>query len=271
MVTTTTAGWQLQGTAAAAYERWLVPTIFAPMAHRLVSLAGLGPGQRVLDVACGTGIVARTAAAVVGPTVVGLDVNPEMLAVAREASRPGEPAIEWRLGDVARLPLDDEGFDAVLCQQALQFFPDPVGALAEMRRVAVPGGTIAVSMLRGLDHHPVYAHVVAALHQHVGSAAAAMMASPFAFGGTSRCREVAETAGLQDVSVRIVIGQERFPTVRELLRREAASSPLAAELGTIERSRLDALVADLQERLADWVDDAGLVFANETHLVTARA
>jgi ubiquinone/menaquinone biosynthesis C-methylase UbiE len=128
--------------AAEVYESAFVPGFFAQWAPLLCDAAGVGPGDEVLDVACGTGIVARTAAERVVPSgrVVGVDLNEAMLAVARRVG----PGIEWRQGDVSALPFLDAAFDRVLCQMALMFFPDRVGALREMARVAHPGATAAV-------------------------------------------------------------------------------------------------------------------------------
>ncbi len=132
--------WQVMGNAAEIYQRALVPAIFGPWAPRVVELAGLRPGERVLDVACGTGVVARLAAEAVGADgrVAALDMNPGMLAVAAAVPAKGA-AIEWIEGSAEALPFADAGFDAVCCQLGLQF-PDREGALHEMARVAVPGG-----------------------------------------------------------------------------------------------------------------------------------
>lgn len=125
----TASGWQLQGSAADAYEEYLVPAIFRACAVRLLDVVGVEEGQRVLDVACGTGVVARLAADRVGASgeVTGVDVNPEMLATARRAANalgPSAAVVEWREADVASLPFADGRFDVVLCQEAVQFFPD---------------------------------------------------------------------------------------------------------------------------------------------------
>ena len=122
-----TETFQLSMAAAEAYEARFVPALFAEWAPHLVELAGVAPGQAVLDVACGTGIVARTAADTLegAGRVVGLDLNEAMLAVARRV----RPDIEWRQGDAASLPFPDGSFDTVLCQMALMFFPDRARAL----------------------------------------------------------------------------------------------------------------------------------------------
>src|SRR5262245_42240190 len=125
------------GNAAEIYEHHMVPAIFGPWAEDLLGLAVPQAGERVLDVACGTGVVARLAAQSVGPsgTVVRLDLNPGMLMVARTLRLPPSAQIEWREGNVSAISLPDGAVDLVLCQQGLQFFPDRPGALREMRRV----------------------------------------------------------------------------------------------------------------------------------------
>jgi SAM-dependent methyltransferase len=139
-----------------AYERRLVPALFGGWAASLVELAALGPGQRVLDVACGTGIVARLGAAKVGVTglVIGLDIDPAMISGAREMSTGMVPEIGWCEGDAQALPFLDESFEVVLCQQGLQFFSDGVAALEEMHRILAPKGRLAVSVWRGVQHAP---------------------------------------------------------------------------------------------------------------------
>ena len=124
---TTTEDFQVSHEAAEQYEARFVPAIFAEWAPLLADITGVGPGQAVLDVACGTGIVARTVADRVTGSgrVVGVDLNGGMLAVARRV----RPDIDWRQADVADLPFPDGSFDVVLCQMALMFFPDRVGAL----------------------------------------------------------------------------------------------------------------------------------------------
>ena len=122
----------LAGSPAEIYERYMVPGIFGHWTQELLDLAGPRPGERVLDVACGTGIVARQAAERVSRTghVVGLDYHAGMLAQARSLSLAGGLPIEWREADAQRPPLSDGSFDLVLCQHGLQFFPDRPAAFA---------------------------------------------------------------------------------------------------------------------------------------------
>lgn len=270
--TTTGAGWQLAGSAAEAYEAHLVPIIFTELAERLVAAAGVGPGQRVLDAACGTGVVARAASALVGENgrVTGVDINPDMLATARRVADEAGTAIEFMQADISDLPFGDGVFDVALCEEALQFTTDPTAVLRELVRVTAPGGRMAASVFRGLDRHEVYATFARLLGEHAGPDAETMMSSPFAFGGAERLRAVAGDAGLVDVEIRIGVGSERFASVADFVAQEAASSPLAGPLGELSEVRRDALVADLTDALADHLDDAGLAFPNETQVLTAR-
>lgn len=269
---TGTDGWQLDGDSAAAYERYLVPGMFAPWADELVAAAAVSPGARVLDVGCGTGIVARRAAARAGSdgTVVGLDPNDGMLAVAREAAAEQELSIDWRRGDAADIPFADGAFDAVVCQQVLQFLPDPVSALREMRRVLRPDGRLAVAVWRSIEFHPSYVTVAAALERHVGDEAAAMMRSPFPSWSRSDLHDLVADAGFESAAVTIGIGSMRYPSPAEFVRREAASSPLSGPLGSISAAVRDALVRDVTEGIGDYIDDEGVVFPMETFLVVAR-
>ena len=138
----------------------------------------------MLDVACGTGIVARTAAGRVGPggAVTGLDLNEAMLAVARRV----RPDLTWRQGDAAALPFESGTFDAVLSQMALMFFPDPAGALREMARVARPGGAVAVLIPAGTDRNPPFLRFADIVARHAGPAARALVGTYFALGDRAR-------------------------------------------------------------------------------------
>ncbi len=155
------------GTPGEIYEHHAVPAIFARWAPELVELAGVQPGERVLDVACGTGVVTRLLADRVGSTgrVVGLDLNAGMLAAARAAAV--NPTIEWLEGNVMSMSLPDATFDAVVCQQGFQFFPDKPLALREMRRVLVSGGRLALSVWRSVEQVPGFRVLQEALARRI--------------------------------------------------------------------------------------------------------
>lgn len=266
------SGWQLEGDSAAAYEKYLVSAFASDWATRLVDFAEVVEGERVLDVGCGTGIVARTAAPVVGNpgSVTGVDINEDMLDVARRVSADIEPPIDWRCQDATSLDFPDESFDVVLSQQALQFIPDQDAALAEMRRVLTPNGRLAFSLNRSLAHNQPYAVLADALDQHVGTQAGDGIRSIFTDVSVEGLRGLVEDAGFHDVHVRIEIPTVRYPSAAEMLRREAASSPLAGPVSELTPETREKLVQDLADALAPYVDDDGLLLPISMYLVSAR-
>ncbi|ABI58353.1 Methyltransferase type 11 [Nitrosomonas eutropha C91] len=143
---------------AEVYERYLSRAIADPWTRVLLEFASPKPGERVLDLACGTGSVARQVAPMVGVSgqVLALDINSEMLDVGRAQPPPAGASILWQEGDATRLELPDDAFDLVLCQQGFQFFPDRVGSGREMRRVLRDGGSAVISVWQSLNSHPVY-------------------------------------------------------------------------------------------------------------------
>eukprot|EP01137_Pigoraptor_chileana_P022419 Opistho-2@6959 len=147
---------------AEVYEQYLGQTIAEPFARALTERAAPRHGERVLDLACGTGAVARQVAPLVGAEgkVLGIDISAAMLSVARSLPVPDGAPIEWLEGDATALKLADRVFDLVLCQQGLQFFSDRRAALLEMRRVLDMGGRLALSVWQGLDHHPMYSALI---------------------------------------------------------------------------------------------------------------
>src|SRR5687767_6738409 len=202
---------RLSAAAAELYESQFVPALFAEWAPRLIDLARVAPGQSVLDVACGTGIVARTVADLQRGKgrVVGLDLNEAMLGVAQRV----RPEIEWRQGDAARLPFPDGSFDVVLCQMAFMFFPDRMQVLREMARVVTATGTVAFSVPGQLGSQPAYAPFVEMAARHAGPEATGLLGTYFASGDLDELRRLVETAGLDVAATRTHLGTVRCPSV----------------------------------------------------------
>lgn len=250
--------------AAEAYEAAFVPAFFAQWAPTLCDAAGIDPGQKVLDVACGTGIVARTAAEIVGATnVVGVDINEAMLTVARRV----RPDIDWRHGDAGALPLPDRGYDAVLCQMALMFFPERAAALREMGRVAAAGGTVAVLVPSGLDAQPAYGPLVDMAARHAGTEARSLLSTYFACGDLGELRRLFEVAQLRVTATTGHAGTARFPSVDALVATEVESTPLRERISddVYERIRLGA-----HDVLAPFTAGDGTLAAPfECHVVVA--
>ena len=260
------------GSGPEIYERHMVPSIFGPWAVDLVKLAAPEPGERVLEVACGTGIVARLAAQYVGPTgrVVGLDLNSGMLTVARSAS-VGIENIEWREGNAMAMPLSDKTFDLVFCQQGLQFIPDRLASLKEMQRVLVPGGRLAVSVWSSIDNSPGFSLFAAALGDHIGPEAASLMRLPFSLASERELRSLVELAGFRNAKIYPASKKLTFPSPDEFVKRYVAASPLASTVARADGRSQQALLETMGEALQSHVKSNGLTFPIETHFVLAHA
>lgn len=199
-------------TAAEIFDRLFLPAMCTPWAIRVVEAARLAPGDRVLDIACGTGAVTAEALRRVGPNgmVAGLDLNPEMLAVARRKL----PDLDWREGRAEALPFQDDTFDAVLCQFGLMFFSDRDQAMREMRRVLRPGGRIVVAVWDRLERTPGYAALTHLVEQHLGLDAGKPIRDSFALGDVDLVRDLLEAAEISSVKAISIEAKARFPSLQ---------------------------------------------------------
>ncbi|MBB3085388.1 methyltransferase domain-containing protein [Geodermatophilus sabuli] len=261
-----TETFQISAEAAELYEARFVPAIFAEWAPLLADAAGVRPGQAVLDVACGTGIVARTVADRLGGTgrVVGVDLNEAMLGVARRV----RPDLEWRQGDVAALPFPERTFDAVLCSMALMFFPDRTAALREMARVIRPGGVVALCVPAALDDQPAYGPFVEMAVQHAGPEARSLLGAYWACGDVDELRAAVTAAGLTRVGTRTHLGTAAFDSAEALAVTEVEGSPLAQRITPEVYERIRAGARDVLAPFA--TPDGTLPAPFRGHLVAAR-
>ncbi len=256
------------GTPPQNYERFFVPAIGAPLAADLLEVAALCPGERVVDVACGTGVVARLSAEVVGDSgsVVGVDANPGMLAVARSAVISKRP-IEWHEASAESMPLPDATFDAVLCQMGLQFMADKRAALREMGRVLVPGGRLVLNVP---GPTPKLFRVLAeALTRHVNPDAAMFVEKVFSLHNEAEIKALISDADFNDVSVRSDIKQLRLPAPDEFLWQYLLSTPLAAGVVQLDDQRRRTLEKEVVNRWADFVTDNRLALEVRVAIATA--
>jgi SAM-dependent methyltransferase len=257
--------WQVSTDAAEIYESCFVPAIFGAWAGPVADAAGIRTGDKVLDVACGTGVLAREALGRAGPEghVVGLDLNEGMLAVAART----EPQIEWRLGDATSLPFDDASFDVVVSQFALMYFPDRVAAGREMWRILAPAGRLAVATWAPIDHARGYQILVDIIDRQCGPEAAGVLAAPFVLGDQAELAELFVGSGISGADVTLHEGSIRFPSVQEFIRIEVKGSPLADLLSD---DAMQALAAESEKALAEFVVPSGeIVLPMDARIVTA--
>lgn len=265
--------WQLSGNAAEFYERY-VRLLMEPWVRRLVDVAALQPAEHVLDVACGTGFVARFAAQRVGAVgrVVGVDLNASMIEAARAASgRDAATTIEWRTGDAAALPFESGIFDVVLCQQGMQFFPDRLLALREMRRVLRLEGRLAFTVWSAIGDTPYQATLADALARHVSPEAGSMARAPCALHDARELHGLVASAGFRNVSVRPTIETTKLPLPEEFVPGHLAALPIAPAIARLAPDRRAALLEEMTEGLRAYVDGDQLVLPSGVNVVTADA
>lgn len=256
------------GSAPENYERYFVPAIGAPVADDLIKIAALRDNERVLDVACGTGVVTRLAAKSISASgfVAGLDVNPGMLEVARKATSP-EIAIEWHEASAEEMPFQDGAFDVVLCQMGLQFMPNRPAVVNEMRRVLSPGGRIIINIPGPTP--PIFSVLKEALDSVIAPGAGGFVNQIFSLYDTAEIQSLLGNAGFVEISVETHKKPLRLPAPEDFLWQFVYSTPLAAVVAGAEREHLTSLEQNVLVEWTQFVQDHALMV--EVGMVTATA
>jgi ubiquinone/menaquinone biosynthesis C-methylase UbiE len=267
--------WQIAGNAAETYEHALVPAVFAPWAPLVIALADPRPGDSVLDIACGTGVVTRLAAQQVGRTgkVIGLDLNPGMLAIAASLTPSDPPTnapITWLEASATNMPLPDAAYDIAYCQLGLQFFPDRSAAMREMYRVLVPGGRLGLMVWQGIQYSPGFGALAAALARHISSEAAGIMRAPFALAEPEELRALVAAGGFRDITIQPLAGIVRFPSVSRFVQDYVRGSPLSGHVAKVSDESRVALISDVGDALTSYIAGDGLTFPIKAHLASAK-
>lgn len=257
-----------RGGPAATYERHFVPTIAEPLARDLIDRAAPRAGERVLDVACGTGILARLAARRVGDPalVIGVDVLPEMLTVAAEV---GPDGIDWREGRAEALPVEDGAADVALCQLGLQFFADRTAALAEMRRALRDDGRVAINV-PGPMPRP-FVPFAEALGRHAGPDAAGFGRAVFGLHDRDELRALLEGAGFRDAETIRSVAHLALPPAEAFLWQYVSSTPLAPLVLGLDDRRREALRDEVVAAWEPFGDGDGMAIDLEMTTAIGRA
>jgi len=256
--------------AARRYELVVARYILGPWAPSLIEAGHLTKGDRVLDLACGTGVVTRIAASRVGSTgrVIGMDLNPAMIDVARALPAPAGATIEWMEGNALAIPLPDRTLDAVLSQQGLQFFPDRPLALTQMRRLLDHGGRLALSVWSSTGHYN--RAVGKALSRISGDDTAARFLASRNAPGRDELERLMDASGFSDVRLSIARLEIHLPALDRFVLEHLSATPVAPAIAALDARSRDHLGSSVVRELEHFADGDGVTYPEETFLVTAR-
>jgi ubiquinone/menaquinone biosynthesis C-methylase UbiE len=265
--------WPINGTASEAYERYIVPAWMGEWAQLLVNTARVETDDKVLDVACGTGVAARKAARLIGAggKVVGLDADKAMLDAAKQfAQKEDIHLIEWHQSDAVSMPFNDNEYDVVLCQQGLQFFPDRLAALKEMYRVLIPNGRIAISVWRALERCPFLAILGNALGSYLGDSFRTAFNASCSLFDREEIRESIGKAGFQDINIRLESRISRYPSLENFLPGYLSVFPfIVSEIVNMTNNERTNMFKEINRSLQIYSDDYGLAVPMESHIIIA--
>jgi ubiquinone/menaquinone biosynthesis C-methylase UbiE len=259
------SGYQLFGDAPKAYTHFLHP-FMAPYTDELIRDAQCKAGDRVLDVACGTGFVAKRVTAVSGVRckISGLDVNEPMLNVARL-----EPGIDWYLASAAEIPFPDNSFDVVLCQQGLQYFPDRKVAMKEMTRVLAPDGRLSLNVWGARERQPFILALADAIGKFLGPEAGEWIPLAYSLNTAEELHRLVQDAGLKEAKVRFETRTIRYPDVAEFATGFIQATPAAGLFTALSDDDKAKFGAQVAENLKGYIDDAGMAVPQENHFLYA--
>jgi Methylase involved in ubiquinone/menaquinone biosynthesis len=267
--------WQLDGNAPELFQRYLVPAITAKWAEDIVDRARPQAGEEILDIACGTGVVARLASRRISQGhVTGLDLNKGMLAVARTLPCEGAP-IDWIEASALDLPFPAGQFDLVLCQQGLQFFPNRGRALREIRRVLSPSGRVALSVYSPIERTPGANAFVLALDRVLGPTASKIKRAEHSFNAPDELKEPLMDAGFAEVEVQTVVLEIAFPSVLDYVRFQLLATPMSTLLSDFSETDRQAAIKMIASETASFsnpemLEGGGFSFGQEAYIGTAR-
>ncbi|SDD15896.1 class I SAM-dependent methyltransferase [Ruegeria marina] len=261
----------LSTAAAEAYDTRKVPAIFGPMAGQTLARVEIAPEARVLDVACGTGVIARLVRDRVGPAgrVTGADLNPAMIAVARDRGPAGGLGIDYVVAPAEDMPFEDAAFDLLFCQQGIQFFPDKPAALREMRRVTAPGGRLVLTCWAGTP--PFFQAIGAALERHMDKAAADKAVEPFAWNDAKMIAEMISAAGYDCPAPEPLTVERRIAFDKGAIRTELLATPNEAALLEAGEAVIGRIIDEVLAEVRRFEQDGQLRMPQTAHLFQAVA
>lgn len=254
--------------AGRGYENLFVPALFNVWTEHLIEGANVQEGSHVLDVACGTGVLARSALARAGASarIVGADPAPGMLAAAKEI----EPTINWLLCSAESLDVEDAVFDCVISQFGMMFFEDRQKAAEEMFRALKPGGSLAIAVWRSVDHNPAYADIISVLEEQVGTAAADALRLPYSLGNSDEVTAVLEASGFAEIKVQAKTETAQFPSSRQMVEAELRGWLPLFDI-FLSEDKINEVLIESDKTLGKYSGPSGeALFPTSAHIFTAR-
>lgn len=250
------------------YERYFVPTIGEPIAKDLIGKIKLRPGMRVLDVACGIGIIARLALREVGGngTVTGLDINPGMLSVARSITK--HSPIHWVEASAEEMPFPDASFDVVTCQMGLQFMQNKTAALREMHRVLTPNGHLYYNLPGPAGN--VFAILAEAMEQNIGPKAKEFVTNVFSLHNPDQIKKLTKNVNFRNIDINTTSKTLALPPPKDFLWQYIHSTPLSPVLSEADEEARTKLENDVVKQWENFVDDGAFIYEQRIITVTAR-
>ncbi len=263
--------YQLVSGAAAIYERQKVNAIFRPLAEATLAGLSVSRSDSVLDVACGTGIVARVIRERIDPVlpVTGVDLNPGMIETAIDLTRDAADAYQWHVADISGMPFPDGVFTLAICQQGLQFFPDEMIALREIRRVLRFGGQVVLTVWAGPSRF--FIALAEAIARHVSQEGATRSLAPFAYKKLDAIPKLLASAGFDDVCVSEVTIDRRIVSPTDAIPREIMGNPVGPEVEACGSEAMSAIISDVMADCADLMQGSVLVAPQTARMFSATA
>lgn len=260
------SGFQIQDDAPMHYQAE-VTRFMLPFAETLVERSVVR-GDAVLDVACGTGVASFIAASVAGPegSVVGIDINPGMLAQAMSNSARGQGNVTWIEASALELPFPDDHFDSVICQQGVQFFPDPTAGLQEMARVTKPGGPVAVTVWSGVTDSPYLDRLFAMLMEFCGAEHGELAVS----ANSAQLQDWYVAAGLGHPPVEQVLRTVALPPIAELVPAHMKALPWTKLFFALSDEEQMKAVEFMEDGLSEFRTSDGFDIPFSSYLVSTK-
>ena len=262
-------GYHLSGNAAVLYEEQKVPAMFAPLADATLSVVPVFDDDIVLDVACGTGIVARKVREKIGlmPRVVGTDLNESMIATAKSLKDVQSRSCEWQTANATDLPFDEGTFSIVFCQQGIQFIPDKVGALSEIHRVLRPEGRVVLTVWNGLADFMV--PVADALSRYVSDEIAEKSKAPYAYNGEVLL-PIMSNIGFKNVSIEKLTINRTIQATESTIRDEIMVLPIAPSVKEKGDDVLQKIIQETMDGLSIYRRGTDFIVLQHAHLIQAN-